>query len=76
MSTLEKIVGDILGLPEDAVDDTTGMKTVGAWTSLRHVQIIAVVQREYGVRITPRQARSCRSVADLRDLIPQEGHSA
>ncbi|MEU5647279.1 acyl carrier protein [Streptomyces milbemycinicus] len=76
MSTLEKLVADVLGVAEEEIDDETGTATTGSWTSLRHVQIIAAVGREYGLRITPRQARSCRSVGDLRKLLAEEGRSA
>jgi acyl carrier protein len=76
VSTLEKLVADVLGMAEEEIDDTTGTATTGSWTSLRHVQIIAAVGREFGLRITPRQARSCRSVGDLRTLLAEEGRSA
>nr|UDM84226.1 acyl carrier protein [Streptomyces sp.] len=76
MSTLEKLVAEVLGVPEEEIDDETGTATTGNWTSLRHVQIIAAVGRAYGLRITPRQARSCRSVGDLRKLLAEEGRPA
>ncbi|WP_037672881.1 acyl carrier protein [Streptomyces griseus] len=75
MSTLERIIADVLGVAEEEIDDETGTATA-SWTSLRHVQIIAAVGREYGLRITPRRARSCRSVGDLRKLLAEEGRSA
>jgi acyl carrier protein len=76
VSSLEKLVADVLGVPVEQVDDTTGSATTGDWTSLRHVQIITAVGREFGIRITPRQARSCRSVGDLRELVAGKGGSA
>jgi acyl carrier protein len=76
VSSLEKLVAEVLGVAEEEIDDETGAATTGDWTSLRHVQIIAAVGREFEVRITPRQARSCRSVGDLRKLLVGKGSLA
>ncbi|OON71550.1 acyl carrier protein [Streptomyces tsukubensis] len=76
MRALEELVADVLGVPVAEVDEETGPATAGQWTSLRHVRIIAAAGREYGLRLTPRQARSCRSVGDLRAVLRTEGISA
>ncbi|WP_369230382.1 acyl carrier protein [Streptomyces sp. R21] len=76
MSSLDQLVAEVLGVAVEEINDETGAATSGDWTSLRHVQIIAAVRREFGVGITPRQARSCQSVGDLRKLLAEEGRSA
>ncbi|MEW1614255.1 MULTISPECIES: acyl carrier protein [unclassified Streptomyces] len=73
MSALDRIVAEVLGVEETRIDDETGPATAADWTSLRHVQIIAAVGEEFGVRLTPRQARSCRSVGELRTLLAEKG---
>ncbi|MEU9205631.1 acyl carrier protein [Streptomyces sp. NPDC048332] len=73
MSALDRIVAEVLGVEETQIDDATGAATTAEWSSLRHVQIVAAVGREFGVRLTPRQARSCRSVGDLRKLLVEKG---
>lgn len=75
VSSLEKLVAEVLGMPEDEVDDATGAATTGAWTSLRHVRIIDAVGRAFDVSVSPREARSCRSVGDLRKLLAEKGRS-
>jgi acyl carrier protein len=76
MSRLDKLVAGVLGLADGEVGDDTGPATTGEWTSLRHVQIIAAVGREFDVQITPREARSCRSVGNLRALLAEKGCTA
>ncbi|HWM02385.1 MAG TPA: acyl carrier protein [Actinophytocola sp.] len=76
MSSLEKIVAEVLETSRDEIADETGPATTGAWTSLRHVRIIAALGREFDLRITPREARSCRSVGDLRKLLAEKGRLA
>lgn len=76
MSALNRIVADVLGIVEDEITDDTGPAVNAEWTSLRHVQIVAAVNQEFGVALTPRQARSCRSVGDLRKVLAERGHQA
>jgi acyl carrier protein len=73
MSELNALVAGILRLPVDTVDDDTGPATTLAWSSLRHVEIVAGVERAYGVRLSPREARACRSVRRLREVLAEKG---
>ncbi|GAA2658119.1 acyl carrier protein [Streptomyces lunalinharesii] len=69
MNTLTDLVAAVLQVPADEVTDDTGAATTAAWTSLRHVQIVARVEQTYGLRLTAREARACRSVRTLRDVL-------
>ena len=73
MTTLESLVGGILDVGEEHITDDTGPATTGDWTSLRHVQIVAAVEDTYGVRLTPREARTVRSVGALRSVLKAKG---
>jgi acyl carrier protein len=73
VTAFEEIVAHALGVRPDELPDDAGPATVAAWTSLRHVQIIAAVQRRYGVRFAPREARSIRTVGDLRRSLRDKG---
>ncbi|PRY45206.1 acyl carrier protein [Umezawaea tangerina] len=73
MSELINLVATVLRVPVDAVDDDTGTATTAAWSSLRHVEIVVGVEKTFGVRLTPREARSCRSVRALRDVLSGKG---
>jgi acyl carrier protein len=73
---LEAIVARVLDVPPDSVTDEFGPAVTAAWTSLRHVQLVSTVQKEYGVKLLPREARSIRTVRDLRDVLTAHGVSA
>ena len=70
---LRSLVAAVLDVPAASVDADTGPASEGNWTSLRHLQIVTAVQREYGVSLTPRQIRSVRCVGDLQDIIAGAG---
>jgi acyl carrier protein len=72
-SRLVRLVADALELPVDQVDERTGPATTAAWVSLRHLQIVAAVMDTYRIELTPREIRTVKSVADLRDLLARRG---
>ena len=76
MNELVGLVAGVLELPPGAVDDDTGAATEAAWSSLRHVEIVVAVQRAYRVHLTPREARSCRSVGALCEVLTEKGIAA
>ncbi|MFD9869351.1 acyl carrier protein [Streptomyces niveus] len=69
---LTGLVADVLQVPAAEVTDDTGPATTAAWTSLRHVQIVARVEQTFGVKLTAREVRGCRSVAALRGVLAQK----
>lgn len=71
VADIPSIVASVLGISEAEVSGQTGPATEGGWTSLRHLQIITTVQREYAISFTPREIRSVRSVAELQKLVEE-----
>ncbi|WP_327726207.1 acyl carrier protein [Streptomyces sp. NBC_00487] len=72
MSELTLLVADVLQVPAEEVTEDTGPATTAAWSSLRHVQIVAHVEKRYGIRLTAREARACRSVGRLRAILAEK----
>jgi acyl carrier protein len=70
---LVELVAAVLQVPASDVDDDTGTATAAEWTSLRHLQIVAGVEQTYGIRLTAREARTCRSVRALREMLAGKG---
>ncbi|WP_330177287.1 acyl carrier protein [Streptomyces sp. NBC_01498] len=69
---LTDLVADVLQVAAAEVTDDTGPATSAAWTSLRHVQIVARVEKTYGIRLTAREVRGCRSVGALRGVLAEK----
>ncbi|WP_069170062.1 acyl carrier protein [Streptomyces griseus] len=69
LSGLTDLVADVLRTPAAEVTEETGPATTAAWTSLRHVQIVSRVEQTYGIRLTAREVRACRSVGALRAVL-------
>lgn len=73
MADLYDVIAEVLQISNKDIDDDTGPRTVGSWTSLRHLELVAAVQRAYTVRFSPREIRSIRTVRDLRELLRSRG---
>ena len=73
MAALDRIVAGIMQIEEADVTDEFGAATSASWTSLRHVQVVAAVEDHFHVTFAARQARSLRSVGDLRAALRQAG---
>ena len=73
MITVNELVAQILKLRLEEVTDETGTATTAAWTSLRHVQLVVAIEKFYGVRLAPREARSVRSVAHVKRVLATHG---
>lgn len=71
--TVHELVAQILELRLEEVTDETGTATTAAWTSVRHVQLVVAIEKFYGVRLNPREARSVRSVANVKRVLATHG---
>ncbi len=76
MVNLNDVIAAVLDIENTDVKDDSGPRTVGTWTSLRHLELAVAVQRAYGLTFTPREIRSFRSVRDLRELMRSHGVDA
>lgn len=73
---LEDIVARVLAISSEDVTEDLGPRSAGGWTSLKHVQLIAAVEDAYGIKFTPREIRSVRTVGTLRGLIKTKADGA
>jgi acyl carrier protein len=70
---LATLLRTVLALEEfDFRDDTKAFQVPG-WDSLRHVEILTTIEKEYGIRIRTLEALRLKSVGDLQVLIDQKG---
>jgi acyl carrier protein len=70
---LSAVVAAQLGLAVDAVTDEVGPRVLAVWTSLKHVQLMAAVEDEFGIKFEPREIRAVRTVGDLRQVLQSKG---
>jgi acyl carrier protein len=55
-----------------AIDDDTDPDTLEAWDSMAHVQLVADLEKEFGVSISPDVAVDLESFADIVDFLNKQ----
>jgi acyl carrier protein len=75
-SRLAIVVAQVLQIPVEEFNDDLGLSSLGQWTSLKHIQLVAAIEDAYSVRFSPREIRSFSTVGGLRDILINKGIDA
>jgi acyl carrier protein len=67
------LAAEVLEITADELTDDLGPASFGQWTSLKHLQLVAAVERAYGIRLSPREIRSFNTLGGLAGLIASKG---
>lgn len=70
---LVDVLAAVLLVSTSDLPDDASRRSLGTWTSLRHLQIVAAVEDAFMVSLTPREIRSISSVGDVRRLLDERG---
>lgn len=63
------IVGQVFQLERGSVAGSTSPDSVRRWDSLGHLQLIAALEREFGVRFQVREIQAMDSVAGIEEIL-------
>jgi acyl carrier protein len=69
---LKQVILRELGLGDFDLQPSMTASKVPGWDSLRHVQIIAAVEKEYGVHFRTLEVIRVRNLGQLQDLIDRK----
>jgi len=69
------LVAGVLGIDPGALSDDAKMGSTAKWDSLRHVMIMAEIERAYGLKFSAREMVRSASVRDLRGVLAARGVS-
>jgi acyl carrier protein len=73
MTSLRKIVADILGVSQEEIRESSSPREFPQWDSAAHIEIVLSVEAEYGVSFTPEEMVEMLSVGALRDVLRRKG---
>jgi acyl carrier protein len=63
---LKQIMGAILGVEPDTLDDTTTVETVESWDSLHHMNLVLAIEDDFNVRFAEDEIADLTSLPALR----------
>lgn len=67
--TLVRSVERICELPEGSLAPTTAIKSIEGWDSLRVVELVALLDSDFGVNVEYQKLTECKTLSDLMSLI-------
>ena len=71
--TLEKIMSDILKVPESEITDQLTMDNLDVWDSLRHMDLIVSIEQDFGIELTFDEIIIMRSVVAIKNVLKTKG---
>lgn len=72
-ASLREIVGNILGVSPDQLQESSSPRDFAQWDSAAHIEIVLSVEAEYGVSFTPEEMLEVLSVEALEGVLRQKG---
>lgn len=70
---LTTIVADVLGIAPDRVVDSARPGELANWDSVRHVNLIMRLEKQYGVSFDYAEMTRLTSVGDIRSALREKG---
>lgn len=59
------IIAQVLGVSNNEVQEETSIGDLPTWDSLNHLQIIAKIEKEFGIKFTPDVMIELEDVSDI-----------
>lgn len=66
---LRTIIGTIMNVPVDTIDDQSGPETIVNWDSLRHMRLILAVEDSYSVTFSDSEITNINDVKSLKETL-------
>jgi len=65
-----ELVADVLGLgPDDVPDDSTSLRDLEGWDSLKHVRLIVGLEERLGAQLEAEEIEGLSTLGDVRRVL-------
>jgi len=69
---LNRVLTDVLDLPESEISDALSPDTCDTWTSLMHLNLILAIESEFGLSISPEDSLDLLTVGIIRMYLKEQ----
>lgn len=73
MASLNQVVAKLLQIPVADISDDISPRTIRAWDSLKHIELIMTIEREFGVRFEASEVPALTSLGSIRRVLVDKG---
>jgi acyl carrier protein len=69
---LKRVIGAVLNLPAEEIDEHTSSDSVGQWDSLAQLNLILALEEEFGIEIPDEEAAELTSYPLIRLVVNEQ----
>ena len=69
---LKQVIGSVLGVPAETIDESTTADTVEDWGSLAQLNLILAIEEEFGVEIPDEEAADLTSYPLIKLVVAEQ----
>lgn len=70
---LEDLLAELLHIPASSITDDLTMKHVAAWDSLKHMEVVAALEQQFGLQFTFDEIVAFQSVGEIKRVLRARG---
>jgi acyl carrier protein len=70
---LRQLLADVLQLPGDRITPVLAMKDVEVWDSLRHMELVAAIEKTFTLELTFEEIVAMQSVSAIETVLSARG---
>ncbi|MBF0381426.1 MAG: acyl carrier protein [Magnetococcales bacterium] len=70
---IKKLMGDVLDVDAQSIDESTSMDTLASWGSLAHLNICFAVEQEFAIRLEIKEMESMVSYVNIVAVLQARG---
>jgi acyl carrier protein len=68
---LREVSASVLGIDADLLTETSSPETLGDWTSIRHLSLIAAVEEEFSIQFSLAEINGSQRFGELRRIVAE-----
>ena len=69
---LNEVFRDVFDEEDITVDEGTTAEDIDGWDSLEHINLMAAVESEFGIKFSMGQVETMKNVGEMADIILQK----
>ncbi len=73
MTSLHKIIADVLTVSPSRVTGDMEMKNTAEWDSLKHMELIIAIEKAFAIELTGDEIAEMTSVAAITSILKKRG---
>lgn len=73
MASLNQVVANVLRIPLADISDAISPRTIQGWDSLKHIELIMTIEREFGIRFDASEVTALTSLGSIRRILVDKG---